>query len=75
MKKEQGSFSRKNIFTRKTTTKGNNDFYSKEEDSGSNSRDNEVSEAVFICIEEPNKKEDSKYEEESYVEAKVNMEA
>ena len=34
-----------------------------------------VSEVLFLGIEEPNKKEDSKYEEESDVEAKVNMEA
>ena len=34
-----------------------------------------MSEVLFLGIEEPNKKEDSKYEEESDVEAEVKMEA
>ena len=34
-----------------------------------------MSEVLFLGIEEPNKKEDYKYEEESYVEVEVNMSA
>ena len=34
-----------------------------------------MSEVLFLGIEEPNKKEDSKYEEESDAEEEVNMEA
>lgn len=64
-----------NPFYKKNHYKRNKNFYSKEEDNNSNSSDNEVSEVLFLGIEEPNKKEDSKYEEESNVEAEVNMEA
>ena len=62
MKNTQGIFSRKIPFTRKNYYKRNKNFYSKEEDNSSNSSDNEVSEVLFLGIEEPNKKEDSKYE-------------
>ena len=62
-------FFKKNPFYKKNYYKGNKNFYSKEEDNSSNSSDSEVSEVLFLGIEEPNKKEDSKYEEESDVEA------
>ena len=53
--------------------KGNKNFITKDEDSSSNSSESEESEVMFLGIEELNE-DDSKSQEESDEEAKVNME-
>ena len=58
---------------KKNHYKGNKNFITKDEDSSSNSSDSEVSEVMFLGIEELDK-DDSKIQEEYDVEAEVDME-
>jgi hypothetical protein len=74
---EDGKDTRK--FFKKTSYKkyyykGNKKFITKDEDSSSNSSESEESEVIFLGMEELDK-DDSKIQEESDVEAKIDMEA
>jgi len=70
--KETRNFFKKTSY-KKNHYKGNKNFITKEEDISSNSSDSEESEVMFLGIEELDK-DDSKIQEESNVEAKVDME-
>ena len=68
-KKKEKPYYKKNYY------KGKNNFYSKEEDNSSNeSSDSDEEEVFFLGIEEVNEREEIEHEEDSKVEAKVNME-
>ena len=72
-RKDTRKFFKKTSY-KKNHYKGNKNFITKEEDSSSNSSDSEESEVMFLGIEELNE-DDSNSQEESYVEAEVDMEA